>query len=133
MGKSGHGKAFFYFLCQFLLLGLNSSPHFSHILDFSVENHQYSFLRGKGDFYRLGHGCDQHYREPKLVEGLQGKKIIDIAVGVLHCLAVSDNGEVRKNFAAHYETLYLEALIFSLQLHAFFIRASKFWIRLGCS
>ncbi|XP_066913164.1 E3 ubiquitin-protein ligase HERC2-like, partial [Clytia hemisphaerica] len=49
---------------------------------------------GKGDFYRLGHGCDQHYREPKLVEGLIGKKIVDIAVGVLHCLAVSENGEV---------------------------------------
>ena len=52
--------------------------------------------RGKGDFYRLGHGCDSHHREPKLVEGLVGKKIVDVAVGVLHCLAVTEHGEVRK-------------------------------------
>nr|XP_047123873.1 E3 ubiquitin-protein ligase HERC2 isoform X1 [Hydra vulgaris]XP_047123877.1 E3 ubiquitin-protein ligase HERC2 isoform X2 [Hydra vulgaris] len=49
---------------------------------------------GKGDFYRLGHGTDIHVRQPKLVEGLRGKHVIDIAVGALHCLAVTQDGEV---------------------------------------
>ena len=50
--------------------------------------------RGKGDYYRLGHGTDAHVRKPQLVEGLKGKKIVHVAVGALHCLAVSDNGQV---------------------------------------
>ncbi|XP_023713900.1 E3 ubiquitin-protein ligase HERC2 [Cryptotermes secundus] len=49
---------------------------------------------GKGDYFRLGHGIDQHVRKPTLVEGLRGKKIIHVAVGALHCLAVSDTGQV---------------------------------------
>ena len=50
--------------------------------------------RGKGDFYRLGHGTDDHVREPKLVESLKDKNIVDVAVGNLHCLAVTEEGEV---------------------------------------
>lgn len=42
----------------------------------------------------MGHGTDQHVRKPTLVEGLRGKKIVHIAVGALHCLAVSDTGQV---------------------------------------
>uniref|UniRef100_T1IYS2 HECT-type E3 ubiquitin transferase n=1 Tax=Strigamia maritima TaxID=126957 RepID=T1IYS2_STRMM len=49
---------------------------------------------GKGDYFRLGHGTDQHVRRPQLVEGLRGKKIIHVAVGALHCLAVTDTGQV---------------------------------------
>ena len=49
---------------------------------------------GKGDYFRLGHGNDQHVRKPTLVEGLRGKKIIHVAVGALHCLAVTDTGQV---------------------------------------
>lgn len=49
---------------------------------------------GKGDYYRLGHGSDQHVRKPTIVQGLRGKKIIHVAVGALHCLAVSDVGQV---------------------------------------
>lgn len=49
---------------------------------------------GKGDYYRLGHGSDGHVRKPTLVEGLRGKKIIHVAVGALHCLAVTDTGQV---------------------------------------
>ena len=49
---------------------------------------------GKGDYYRLGHGADQHVRKPTLVESLRGKKIIHVAVGALHCLAVTDTGQV---------------------------------------
>ncbi|KAK4294466.1 hypothetical protein Pmani_032901 [Petrolisthes manimaculis] len=49
---------------------------------------------GKGDYFRLGHGTDQHVRRPTLVEGLRGKRVIHVAVGALHCLAVTDAGQV---------------------------------------
>lgn len=37
--------------------------------------------RGKGDYYRLGHGTDDHVRRPRKVAALQGKKVISIATG----------------------------------------------------
>ncbi|KAK0097381.1 hypothetical protein PV326_002182 [Microctonus aethiopoides] len=49
---------------------------------------------GKGDYYRLGHGNDQHVRKPTVVESLRGKKISHVTVGALHCLAVTDTGQV---------------------------------------
>ena len=49
---------------------------------------------GKGDYFRLGHGSDQHVRKPTLVEGLSNKKIVHVAVGALHCLCVTDQGQV---------------------------------------
>ncbi|XP_054721916.1 E3 ubiquitin-protein ligase HERC2-like [Uloborus diversus] len=49
---------------------------------------------GKGDYFRLGHGDENHVRRPRLVESLRNKKIVHVAVGALHCLAVSDNGQV---------------------------------------
>ncbi len=49
---------------------------------------------GKGDYFRLGHGNDQHVRKPTVVECLRGKKIVHVAVGALHCLAVTDSGQV---------------------------------------
>nr|CAB3252595.1 ZF(ZZ)-8 zinc finger protein [Phallusia mammillata] len=49
---------------------------------------------GKGDYYRLGHGSDQHVRRPQVVETLRNMKIVDVAVGALHCLAVTDTGQV---------------------------------------
>lgn len=52
------------------------------------------YFRGKGDNFRLGHGTEEHIRHPKQIEGLSGKKIVDIAVGSMHTLAVTDEGEV---------------------------------------
>ncbi|MEE6507642.1 hypothetical protein FKM82_027611 [Ascaphus truei] len=49
---------------------------------------------GKGDYFRLGHGSDVHVRKPQVVEGLRAKKIVHVAVGALHCLAVTDTGQV---------------------------------------
>uniref|UniRef100_W8AHF9 HECT-type E3 ubiquitin transferase n=1 Tax=Ceratitis capitata TaxID=7213 RepID=W8AHF9_CERCA len=49
---------------------------------------------GKGDYYRLGHGSDQHVRKPQPIQALRGRKVIHLAVGALHCLAVTDNGQV---------------------------------------
>lgn len=48
----------------------------------------------QGDYYRLGHGLDQHLRKPTPVQGLRGKKVVHVAVGALHCLAVTETGEV---------------------------------------
>ena len=50
--------------------------------------------RGKGDFYRLGHGSDSHVRRPQRVAALRGVRIVEVAVGSLHCIALSDNGLV---------------------------------------
>ena len=58
------------------------------------EQSTHLFFRGKGDYFRLGHGTDTHVRKPQMVEHLKGKKIIHIAVGALHCLAVTDSGQV---------------------------------------
>lgn len=49
---------------------------------------------GKGDYHRLGHGNTDHVRRPKKIAALQGKKIISISTGSLHCVACSDSGEV---------------------------------------
>ena len=50
-------------------------------------------FRGKGDYHRLGHGTDDHVRKPKRVTALQGKKIVSVACGSLHCVACTDTGK----------------------------------------
>jgi len=52
------------------------------------------FTWGKGDYHRLGHGADDHVRRPRKVAALQGRKVISIATGSLHCVACTDSGEV---------------------------------------
>jgi E3 ubiquitin-protein ligase HERC2 len=49
---------------------------------------------GKGDYFRLGHNSDKHVRKPTVVEALRAKKIVHVASGALHCLAVTDTGQV---------------------------------------
>lgn len=49
---------------------------------------------GKGEYYRLGLGRGEHVRRPTLVHQLKSITIDQIAVGTLHCLAVSTQGEV---------------------------------------
>jgi len=39
-------------------------------------------FRGKGDYFRLGHGSNDHVRKPKPVNGLHGKKVIQFATGL---------------------------------------------------
>ena len=53
-----------------------------------------ALFRGKGDYHRLGHGTDEHVRKPKKVAAFAGKKVVDIATGSLHCVAVTSTGEV---------------------------------------
>ncbi|KAH9523229.1 E3 ubiquitin-protein ligase herc2 [Bulinus truncatus] len=49
---------------------------------------------GKGDYHRLGHGTDDHVRRPRRVTALQGKKVIDVACGSLHCVVCTETGDV---------------------------------------
>ncbi|CAK1599489.1 unnamed protein product [Parnassius mnemosyne] len=49
---------------------------------------------GKGDYFRLGHGLDAHVRRPTLVEALRGRRVVHVAVGALHCLAVTSDNQV---------------------------------------
>ncbi len=53
-----------------------------------------SISRGKGDGHRLGHASEEHQRQPKVVESLRGKKVIDIEAGNRHVLALTESGEV---------------------------------------
>lgn len=61
--------------------------------------------RGKGDYFRLGHGTDAHVRKPQLVEVLKGKKIIHVAVGALHCLCVTDAGQVSSLYSICHQLM----------------------------
>lgn len=74
---------------QWLFGSFNNSPFFVPMSSWIVFPN-----RGKGDYFRLGHGTDVHVRKPQMVEGLRGKKIVHVAVGALHCLAVTDSGQV---------------------------------------
>ena len=49
---------------------------------------------GKGDFHRLGHGTDAHVRRPQKVAELGNVHVVGVAVGALHCLALSNDGKV---------------------------------------
>ena len=49
---------------------------------------------GRGDYFRLGHGSDQHIRKPTIIESLCGKNVVKIAVGALHCLALTAKHQV---------------------------------------
>lgn len=51
-------------------------------------------LRGKGECYRLGTDSSANVKAPQKVEGLANKKVVQVAVGALHCLALTDIGEV---------------------------------------
>lgn len=50
--------------------------------------------RGKGDHYRLGHDGIDSVSTPTVVTELEGKCIVQVAVGALHTLALTTAGEV---------------------------------------
>jgi RCC1 and BTB domain-containing protein len=53
------------------------------------------FLRytwGEGKFGRLGHGGERNQICPRVVEALQGKKIVQVACGGFHSAAITDEG-----------------------------------------
>ena len=52
-----------------------------------------SCFRGKGDVVSVGHGPDENVRHPRQVPTLASLKVVDVAVGERHCLALTDDGE----------------------------------------
>ncbi|VDD75186.1 unnamed protein product [Mesocestoides corti] len=52
------------------------------------------FTWGKADCYRLGHGDFTHVYIPAVVRALSSHRIVQVAVGALHCLAVDANNKV---------------------------------------
>lgn len=52
------------------------------------------FCRGCGDTYQLGHGNQEHVRQPKLIEGLSETVVSDISVGAQHCVALTTDSDV---------------------------------------
>ena len=57
--------------------------------------YMYMFLyRGCGDTYQLGHGNQDHVRQPKLIEGLSDAVVSDISVGAQHCVALTADSDV---------------------------------------
>ncbi|KAG0712551.1 E3 ubiquitin-protein ligase HERC2 [Chionoecetes opilio] len=52
------------------------------------------FTWGKGDNHRLGHNSEEHVRHPKQVKGLAGKKVIQVGVGCMHVVVLTEESEV---------------------------------------
>ena len=52
--------------------------------------------RGRGEYFRLGSDASTNIKVPQKVEGLAHKKVVQVAVGAMHCLALTDSGEVRE-------------------------------------
>ncbi|VDN34113.1 unnamed protein product, partial [Dibothriocephalus latus] len=46
------------------------------------------------DYYRLGHGDLTHVNVPTCVKAFASQRVVQVTVGALHCLAVTDTGRV---------------------------------------
>lgn len=66
-------------------LKLNNFISFNFFLQFL------KYFRGKGDYFRLGHGTNDHVRKPKPVSGLHGKRIIQFATGLKNIFFFNDS------------------------------------------
>lgn len=72
------------------IMRVYSGSEFSVALGY--DGNVYSWGNGLGG--RLGHGNNDQCNIPKKIQALDGKKIINIAVGSAHCLALSNTGEL---------------------------------------
>ena len=59
-------------------------------------------FRGKGEYYRLGNESTSVQPMPTLVDGLASKTVTQVAVGAIHCLALTSSGEVSNNLHVQY-------------------------------
>jgi len=72
---------------------------------------------GKGEYYRLGLGRVEHVRRPTLVNQLKLVTIDHIAVGTLHCIAVSTQGDVSYIYVQiFFVTVVFQLLIFMVPI-----------------
>jgi len=64
----------------------------SHTVVLDSEHHVFTF--GAGGSGRLGHGNDKNRWKPTLISALEFEKIVSIAAGFAHSVALSDEGHV---------------------------------------
>lgn len=50
--------------------------------------------RGSAESHHLGHSDEEHLKTPKLVGRLTGEKIVELAVGSQHTLALAESGNL---------------------------------------
>lgn len=58
----------------------------------SAAGHLYTW--GKGEGWKLGHATDEHVRYPEMVAAMRDKRVVSVALGVGHVMALTDRGEV---------------------------------------
>eukprot|EP00762_Andalucia_godoyi_P006492 ANDGO_02931.mRNA.1 putative E3 ubiquitin-protein ligase HERC2 len=63
-----------------------------HVLACSISGEVFSF--GEGMFGKLGHGGPENSPTPKLIEGLVGKKVVQVSAGFDHSLVLDASGNV---------------------------------------
>lgn len=65
-----------------------------HSAVISEEGQLYTF--GQGNWGVLGHGNENSvkFRSPKHVQGLQKSKVVDVALGEYHSIALTEDGNV---------------------------------------
>ncbi len=63
-----------------------------HVLVLTEAGEVLSF--GEGGFGQLGHGDREEQRVSKAIEALRGTRVVAIAVGTYHSMALTDGGEV---------------------------------------
>lgn len=57
---------------------------------------------GRGEYFRLGTDSSAPIYQPHRLLSLSKVKVVQVSVGGLHCIALTDNGEVRSLFCPVY-------------------------------
>jgi alpha-tubulin suppressor-like RCC1 family protein len=65
-----------------------------YYVNFAISEAGELFSWGSGDCGRLGHGDSQDQPSPKRVEALRGVRVSSAAIGWLHALALTEDGQV---------------------------------------
>jgi alpha-tubulin suppressor-like RCC1 family protein len=76
------------------------SAGWRHNLVLTESGEVYSF--GWGYYGRLGHGDTEKQTLPKLMEALQGKRVVQVSAGCMHSLVLTASGEVYSFGAGYY-------------------------------
>ncbi|XP_066914062.1 uncharacterized protein [Clytia hemisphaerica] len=65
---------------------------FNYTLAWTIEGVAYSW--GSGNNGVLGHGDMAQQKKPKIIEALNGHKIVDMSAGYCHCTAICEDGKL---------------------------------------
>ena len=69
-------------------------PDMTCMANWALNTNKSNISRGKGDNFRLGHCTEDHVRHPRQLETLSGRRVVSAAVGAMHCVAITEDGEV---------------------------------------